>query len=236
MANRAKYLLAEGLLIVISILIAFAIDAWWAERQDRTEERRILESLKAEFQANAETIPEFIDEHQRSARYTTALARTMNKAGPGGSFGINTADLAQVIQHRSTDPQRGALDAILQSGELRYISNPKIRQRLAGWPRLVVDATENETLLRTQWGPMLFEASAKNADLSPFQDMDLACWGDPTLEQCQTSQVTLNWNTEIIGYLNPVSGYTNEAARELGLLVEEANNIVALIDQELTTL
>ena len=37
----------------------------------------------------------------------------------------------QVLEHNSTDPQRGALDAILQSGELRYISNPTIRERLA---------------------------------------------------------------------------------------------------------
>jgi hypothetical protein len=42
-------LIAEGLAIVVSILLAFAIDAWWEQRQDTAEERRILVSLRDEF-------------------------------------------------------------------------------------------------------------------------------------------------------------------------------------------
>ena len=39
MANRERSWLSESLLIVISILVAFAIDARWDERNDRVEER-----------------------------------------------------------------------------------------------------------------------------------------------------------------------------------------------------
>ena len=45
MANRERSWLSESLLIVISILVAFAIDAWWDERNDRKVEHRILASL-----------------------------------------------------------------------------------------------------------------------------------------------------------------------------------------------
>ena len=37
--------LVEGVVIVASILLAFGIDAWWEQRQDREEERRILQAL-----------------------------------------------------------------------------------------------------------------------------------------------------------------------------------------------
>ena len=40
---------AEGAAIVVSILLAFAIDAWWEERQERTEEQQILLDLADEF-------------------------------------------------------------------------------------------------------------------------------------------------------------------------------------------
>ena len=41
--------MVEGLVIVLSILLAFAIDAWWDERQERIEEGEILHGLNQEF-------------------------------------------------------------------------------------------------------------------------------------------------------------------------------------------
>ena len=42
-------LIAESIAIVGSILLAFAIDAWWDKLQDTAEERRILVGLSDEF-------------------------------------------------------------------------------------------------------------------------------------------------------------------------------------------
>ncbi len=44
-----KRLSAEGAAIVVSILLAFWIDAWWDARNDLAEEREILVGLEAEF-------------------------------------------------------------------------------------------------------------------------------------------------------------------------------------------
>lgn len=230
-----KRLLVEGAAIVMSILLAFAIDAWWDNRHERVEEQRILESLKAEFLANAELIPTYIERHRRSADYTWALLDAMKAAEPGGTIRYPAAKFMNVLEHSSTDPQRGALDAILQSGELRYITNPAIRERLAAWPRLVVDATENEYLLINLWNPKLLEALAKDVDVTIIGDVDDTCWEDPTLEQCAAIEISLPRNTEVMAYLYEIGRYADEGARELGLLVEEANDIVILINQELAT-
>ncbi len=230
-----KRLSVEGAAIVTSILLAFAIDAWWDDRHERIEERRILESLKAEFLSNAELIPSYIEGHRRSAEYTWALLNAMKSAEPGSTIRYPAAKFMQVLGHSSTDPQRGALDAILQSGELRYVTNPAIRERLAAWPRLVVDATENEDLLRNLWDPKLLEALAKDVDLTIIGDVDDTCWEDPTLEQCAAIEISLPRNTEVMAYLYEIGRYADEGVRELGLLVEEANDIVILINQELAT-
>ncbi len=50
MQDGSRGYLAEGVLIVASILVAFAIDAWWAERQERQEELLLLEALRAEME------------------------------------------------------------------------------------------------------------------------------------------------------------------------------------------
>jgi hypothetical protein len=225
--------MAEGLLIVVSILIAFAIDAWWADRQDRAEERRILASLQAEYRFNAGWIPRYIEQHRLSADYAQALYRALHEAGPGATVRFPYTQLAHVLTHSSTDPQRGSLDAILQSGELRYLRNPRIRERLVGWPQLVIDATENEDLLRKQWEPLLMAATAKHVDLAPLGEMADACWENPALEICDLGEASIPYDTELIGLLQPVHGYAKEGARELGILVEEAEAIAALIDREL---
>ena len=229
-----KRLSVEGAAIVVSILLAFSIDAWWDNRQERIEEHRILESLKVEFLTNAENIPRYIAGHQKSAKYTLALLEAMKAADSGSTLQYPVAKFRQVLGHNSTDPQSGALDAILQSGELRFVSNAAIRERLAAWPRLVVDATENEYLLRDLWGPKLIEALAKDIDLTILSDLSDACSEDPMLEHCATLKISLPRNTVVIAYLMQTYGFAREGARELGLLVEEANNIITLINQELS--
>ena len=44
-----KRLSAEGVAIVVSILLAFWIDAWWDSQKNVAEEREILVGLEAEF-------------------------------------------------------------------------------------------------------------------------------------------------------------------------------------------
>jgi hypothetical protein len=159
----------------------------------------------------------------------------MRAAEPGSTVRYPAARLARVLSHSTTNPHSGALDAILQSGELRYISNPAIREKLAAWPRLVVDATENEDLLITLWGPKLIGALAKDVDLAKLPDRAGLCWEDPKLEKCAAIEISLPRDTEVMAYLIQTGDYALEGARELGLLVEEANEIVALINQELAT-
>lgn len=49
-------LLIEGVVIVASILMAFAIDAWWDDRQSRQAEINQLHSIAAELESNADLI------------------------------------------------------------------------------------------------------------------------------------------------------------------------------------
>ncbi len=65
--------------------------------------------------------------------------------------------------------------------------------------------------------------------------MDDSCWDDPAQEPCSAFEISLPRNTEVMAYLVQTDIYAREGARELGLLVEEANDIVTLINQELAT-
>ena len=66
-----KRIFAEGAAIVASILLAFAIDAWWVDRNEIERESRILMSLLAEIDQNQELLRQAGDEYKR--RYMDAL-------------------------------------------------------------------------------------------------------------------------------------------------------------------
>ena len=52
--SRSRYLVIEGGVIVLSILLTFGFDALWAQHQERLEEEQILASLKSDFVANGD--------------------------------------------------------------------------------------------------------------------------------------------------------------------------------------
>lgn len=235
MSEGRRGFLAESSLIVISILIAFWVDAWWEDRQDRHEEQRVLEALKAEFQVNAEKLPLYINAHRQVANIVSKLLDGLNDSGAEGVFSLADHELAWILSHVSTDPQRGALDAILQSGELRFIQSRAIRERLAGWPQLVVDATENEDLLRNIWSPMLNQLLGEQLDVLPFLRAE-ECTSTPDYDpaNCETkAMVEVRNDPRMTIALVQIEGWSREAVRELEVLREEALAMVQMIEGEL---
>lgn len=236
MASRSNIawgrLFAESAAIVVSILLAFAIDAWWADRQDRVEEVRILEALKAEFEDNARRLPDRVFNHQRSADSAAALLEAFRPAVRSGPVAVKKYLVLYASDYGSFDPSRGAFDAMLQSDGLRYIQNPEIRRALAEWPSYLNDAIENETLLRTIWGPRLFGEFSKHIDMGLMSDME-ACYDPGTDAVCPETEIYVKPTLELIGSLVPVRGYTHEAARELKIVQEVALEIAELIEHDL---
>ena len=46
----------EAIAIVVSILLAFAIDAWWTERNERENEQSALLALRSDLEASREQL------------------------------------------------------------------------------------------------------------------------------------------------------------------------------------
>jgi len=72
-----RRILAEGVVIVVSILLAFAIDAWWDETRERGREKTVLAGLRSEFEANRTRLMANLAEHEgtRAAAVSLKSAR-----------------------------------------------------------------------------------------------------------------------------------------------------------------
>ncbi len=114
-------------MIVVSILLAFGIDALWAQRQLRIEEQEALVSLQADFTANLRKINEVIDKHVASQKKVATLVRLSSEE-------IQTLPRTTVSEIMLATANPWTFDAVLGT----------------------TDALVSAAKLSNQWGPLLF--------------------------------------------------------------------------------
>jgi hypothetical protein len=140
---------AESAAIVLSILLAFAIDAWWDGAQDRAEEQEILRSMEAEFTGLQQQLSVAA---ARRAAGLGALGRVLEGASLGfarlPATPVLDSAMVLLVLVPTFDWTMGALESVLSSGRLELIQDRNLRVALASWPGMAQDIIENESDLR----------------------------------------------------------------------------------------
>ena len=135
-------ILAEGTAIIVSILLAFAIQAWWEGRQEGEIESEILTGLISDFRANQSQLVLIVE-------ILDALQPRLAELNE-----LEAQDLAQIpddllpeyvtaLQATPTfDAQDATLDAAIASGNLSRITDRQLRVLLTEWRGAVEDVAE----------------------------------------------------------------------------------------------
>ena len=138
-----KRIAVEAAAIVGSILLAFAIDAWWNDHQDRADEQRILASVKSEFEQNLELIE--IELSYRKA-VVDSIFKLFDASAATTSLEPEVLDglIGDLTWWQNIKYSRGAIDGLLQSGGLSLIENEELRRDLASVPSRYDDTAASE--------------------------------------------------------------------------------------------
>lgn len=163
-----KRLAAEATAIVVSILLAFAIDAWWDERGNHEAEQLLLERLRADFTELRAAIL-FVEQEHREA--SDACITLMNI--PYGEPVPETPEADKMIAivfltARTFNPGSGAVAAFLGGEGARLVQDQLLADLLLAWPGLVEELQEEEVSLQKgiaeRWIPFL----ASRVNLGPY--------------------------------------------------------------------
>ena len=144
--RRATDLFVEGVVIVVSILLAFSVEAWWAERGERLEEAGILENLRVEF-TNAGTQPDrYLFFHEVTLSSVDSILSSAREAltEERSRIEVPTIYLARAFIPPTYDPQRGTLDGLTHSGHFGILRSEELRKALSAWPGLLAEAAEED--------------------------------------------------------------------------------------------
>lgn len=139
---------AESVAIILSILLAFGIDAGWDEFKERNREETFLISLLSDFEEARNRIDESISKHERFIR----LANQLLQVHADDANDIEPEELATGLGAVFFDWDTlylptGSRDALFASDDIEIIRNQALRTMLAAWPSRVADAAEDERLI-----------------------------------------------------------------------------------------
>jgi hypothetical protein len=139
----------DGAAIVLSILLAFAIDAGWEEMQERRAEQEILAGLQTDFVSNRTQLTTVVDAHRRRA----ATYSWFRDSSPDDVRRISQDSASYVYTHlwgpRTFDPARSSIDALIGAGRFGVIQDRELRNRLTGFLNLADDLAEESMRMQS---------------------------------------------------------------------------------------
>ncbi|MDJ0652986.1 MAG: hypothetical protein QNJ40_02450 [Xanthomonadales bacterium] len=125
-----KRITAEGGAIVVSILLAFWIDAWWDERQERQEEQQYLVALKTDFDQTRLILKRSIDSHRDSSEKVRELRQIVKGPKDSHSDSELAGYLGAVFSMDYPTVLMGTYRDMVNSGDLRLITDDQLRVKL----------------------------------------------------------------------------------------------------------
>jgi hypothetical protein len=164
--------LVEGVVIIVSVLLALGADAWWQGRLEREEEDALLRSLHAEISLNLDRLAQWDSIESRSGYLATEL---LNLTGPNAEsidpVGFDSL-LFEALTFRVYHPSTGSINAALR--QLNVISSDELRQEIAGFEERLGDFSEN-----FEWALEEGEAVVQHVqDRVPMFTSDNVAWAE----------------------------------------------------------
>lgn len=141
-------LLIEGVVIVVSILLAFGIDAAWEERGERRSERLALQALHAEAVGNRELLRTVVERVRADvARSEDFYDRPLAELETLPQEFASSQVLQSLWRPNTYSLKDGALEGLVRAGRLELIQSSSLRQRLVDWQGEASDLDERHSVL-----------------------------------------------------------------------------------------
>jgi hypothetical protein len=167
-----KRLAIEAPAIVLSILLAFAIDAWWEERQTEQDIVEDLAVVEHELRENIRLVYITIDTMERIVAAKDRMVANLRANAQSESVEVSAADVYWAIFINPTlDPSLGGTDAWIGAGQLGVLESLELRQRLAAVRGKFEDTIEEQRDARDISILQIYPAIQSGSDITVIKDM-----------------------------------------------------------------
>jgi len=212
-------ILAEGTAIIVSILLAFWIQAWWESQGDAKQEQALLAALAEDFTQADELLSVVKSMHIMTARAGEQLI-TLGEKGNVPEADQNGVDLliSSHFARFTFDPPMGTVESVLGSGRIDLLTSQELIAELTKWSSVVTQLNNLEIEARSHFYNRIYPYLASRVQLKDLDKGYSQLFESFPWEQEQTDAyklvsdqefiniVYLHWviKTNILDYLAPV--------------------------------
>jgi hypothetical protein len=234
-----KRISAEGVAIVVSILLAFGIEAWWQDRNEAILEQRLLTALLVEFEQNGALLRQSREVYEQ---YYTDAIRVLDLIAEDPAT-IDAAELeglfGSLLASQTFHLESGTLNGLLASGEMSLIRDETLRNRLAAWPSYAGEWSEEEEAVFNLVGESLIPYLSErmllrsiNRTFPPFSDGQAPRSAPPGSNET-ASMASVVASTEFDNLVYRKANGTWHAMRDGETLRAQLSEIIELIRRNL---
>ncbi len=163
-------ILAEGTAIIVSILLAFWIQAWWESQGDARQEQALLAALADDFAQADELLSVAKSMHVMTARAGEQLI-TLGEKGNVPEADQNGVDLliSAHFARAKFDPPMGTVESVLGSGRIDLLTSQELIAELTKWSSVVTHLHNLEIEARNHFYDRIYPYLAPRINL---KDLD----------------------------------------------------------------
>jgi hypothetical protein len=146
-SKRLTVLSQEVVVIVVGILLAFGFDALWTNWDDRARERYHIQALHTDFSSTIALLEESLETTVRGRESAFRVLAEMEAGRLQERSDSVLAWAFYALNYEVFRPQRGAYDALVNSGEFGLLRSDSLRSALAAYFGTFDDARASERIL-----------------------------------------------------------------------------------------
>ena len=226
----------EGVVIVGSILLAFALDAWWDERARRLELLEQVDVLAGEMESTRAALERVRGAHAANADLAAHLAMVLNGVDRGAEVVVSDTLLGPLLPQVTADVTTGSLDAFLAAGGLELIDDAEVQSYLLGWSAQVEDLLDDEIYLRNFVAADLARHLRATSDVARAERLSIPLvrgmfGADPPVAAELLGTVTLRREQELINLLAARETGERGMRSELEDMLERVDRIVGALNE-----
>ena len=226
-----KRLAAEGAAIVISILLAFWIDAWWQNKQALKEAHALITGLHADFQASQLHVEEWRAGNERMLHATTEFLQALRATAIGDELTVQHEWLVAAVGAPTYSPTDTALRTAVATGQIELIEDQALRNALAIWRQQLDDTQEDEILIRGIVADHLVPTLARQVRLGgPFEFDALIDWFLGRQSAEFEGEYRIRATSELEGVLAERVYYSTFVVEGLGDIYQTQAEILRLLE------
>jgi len=227
---------AEGTTIVASILLAFAIDAWWDNRSEQKHADLLLEGLAADFHASQAHIEQWLAGNRRILAAQTAFRDRLHESELDTDITVPMDWIVAAVGAPTYSPTDARLQEAISSGQIDLIDSHELRDELARWRQQIDDTREDELTIRDVVVGQVVPALSLSVRLGrAFDNQLIVDWFLDRLPETLDAEYAVRVTSRLEGAVAERAFYTQFVVMGLEDLHATQARIITLLEAERPT-